>query len=147
MAETVSIEQELARSGSCFVRTKGVSMEPILHENYSTVVLEPLKGLPQKDDVVMYHRPDGVYVLHRVLKAGERQCVFRGDHCITSEVVPNQWLVGIMAGFYNGEEYTSCQDASYRRYVRTLGLRYGYRRCRAFLGRSFLGRVKRKLFG
>lgn len=129
------------------MRTKGTSMEPILHENFSTVVLEPLKGLPKKLDVVMYHRPDGVYVLHRVLEVGERQCLFRGDNCVTSETVPNQWLVGVMTGFYNGEEYTSCQDAAYRRYLRTLGPRYGYRWCRAFLGRSILGRVKRRLFG
>lgn len=147
MGDTVSIEQELTRKGNCFVQAKGISMEPILHERFSTVVLEPLNGLPKKYDVVMYHRPDGVYVLHRVLKVEEHQCLFRGDNCVTSEVVPNQWLVGVMTGFYNGKEYTSCQDAAYRRYLCTLGPRYGYRWCRVFLARSILGRVKRKLFG
>lgn len=122
-------------------------MEPLLHGNFTTVVLEPLRGLPQKNDVVMYHRPDGVYVLHRVIEAGEGRCVFRGDNCVTTELVPNQWLVGVMTGFYNGEKYTSCQDTAYRRYLLTLGPRYGYRKCRVFLGQSILGRVKRKLFG
>lgn len=147
MAETVSIEEELARRGNCFVRTKGASMEPILHENFTTVVLEPLNGLPKKYDVVMYHRPDGVYVLHRVLKVGVDQCLFRGDNCVAAEIVPNQWLVGVMTGYYNGEAYTSCGDRAYLRYLYTLVPRYGYRWCRTLLGRTFLGRVKRKLFG
>lgn len=142
MAETVSIEEELARRGRCFQQTRGVSMEPLLHHHYSTVVLEPLKGPPQKDDVILYKRPDGEYVLHRVLKAGEQRCVFRGDNCLKPEIVPNQWLVGIMTGFYNGETYTSCDDEKYLQYVKRLNATYWVRWCRAFPGR-----VVRKLRG
>lgn len=142
MAETVTIEAELARRGRCFQQTRGASMEPLLHAHYSTVVLEPLRGLPKKNDVVLYHRPDGEYVLHRVLRAGPVKCLFRGDNCLVSETVPNQWLVGIMAGFYNGETYTACEDEAYQRYVKSLGPRYLARWCRAFPGR-----VRRKLFG
>ena len=141
MAEIISIEEELAQRGRCFQQTNGTSMEPLLHAHYSTVVLEPLAGLPRKNDVVLYRRPDGVYVLHRVLKTGEESCLFRGDNCLGTEIVPNSWLVGVMTGFFNGETYTSCGDSGYLQYIKTLNRRYAVRWCRALPGR-----VKRKLF-
>lgn len=141
MAEAVSIEEELERYGRCFRRTSGTSMEPLLHAHSSTVVLEPLAGPPKKGDVVLYRRPDGAYVLHRVLRSGPEKSLLRGDNCLEGEIVPNRWMTGVMTGFYSGEDYCSCDSAAYRRYVRVLPLRYGVRRCR-----TFLGRVKRKLF-
>lgn len=141
MAEPVSIEEELERYGRCFRQTSGTSMEPLLHARTSTVVLEPLAGPPKKNDVVLYRRPDGVYVLHRVLKPGPETSLIRGDHCVAVEIVPNGWIVGVMTGFYNGEAYTSCGGAACRRYMRTLPLRHG-----VLWGRALLGRVKRKLF-
>lgn len=141
MAEAISIEEELERYGRCFRQTSGTSMEPLLHARTSTVVLEPLVGPPKKDDVILYRRPDGVYVLHRVLRPGPEKSLLRGDHCLDGEIVPNCWMTGVMTGFYNGEDYCSCDSAVYRRYMRVLPLRYGVRRCRAFLGR-----VKWKLF-
>lgn len=142
MSRETTIEQELERKGNCFVQTTGVSMEPLLHERYSTVVLEPLSGLPKRNDVVLYHCPDGPYVIHRVRKVREHDCIIRGDNCVRAETVPHEWLVGIMTGFYNGEKYTACGDGAYRRYVRTVGPRWMFR-----CSRAFLGRVWRKVRG
>ncbi len=48
-----------------------------------------------------------------------------------------------MTGFYpdEGEKFVSCEDEEYRRYLRTLGVRYGARRIKAALGR-----IRRKFY-
>lgn len=137
MSGAATIEQELERRGNCFLQTTGMSMEPILHQHHSTVVVEPLDRPPRKNDVVLYHIPDGPYVIHRVRKVRERDYFIRGDNCVNGENVPPEWLVGLVTGFYNGDDYTSCADAAYLRYVRTVGLRWGYLRCRAYLAAAW----------
>jgi signal peptidase I len=49
------------------VPVAGSSMVPFLH-NGDTVYLNPLDSPPKKGDVVLYTRPTGQYVLHRIVK-------------------------------------------------------------------------------
>lgn len=148
MAEAVSIEEELARRGRGFFQTVGDSMEPLLHDRYSTVVIEKPRGRLKKYDVALFYRPGGTmkglpagrYVLHRVVKVRRDGYLICGDNRIYREPVPEAWIVGIMTGFFNGETYTSCEDSGYLQYVKTLNRRYAVRWWRALPGR-----VKRKL--
>lgn len=149
MAERTSIEQELERHGRGFFQVEGHSMEPLLHNHYTTVVIEKPSGRLKKDDVALFHRPGGTYpcqpegryVLHRVLKVRERDYVICGDNSLFREPVPDEWIVGVMTGFYNGDVYTPCDDAEYLRRVKRLNAGYWLRWCRALPKR-----VKRKLF-
>lgn len=150
MAEAVSIKEELARRGRGFFQTAGDSMEPLLHDHYSTVVIEKVKGRLEKGDVALFYRPGGVlksqpqgrYVLHRVVKVLKKGYLICGDNRFYKEKVPEEWIVGVMVGFFNGEAYTSCGDEAYRGYVERLNATYWARWCRAFPGR-----VVRKLRG
>lgn len=125
-------------------------MEPLLHDRFTTVVIEKPAGRLHKNDVALFYRPGGTflgqpkgrYVLHRVVKVRERDYLICGDNRIYWEPVPEEWVLGVMTGFFNGDAYTSCGDEEYRRYVAGLG-----RRRVGVWFRLLPGRVKRKLFG
>lgn len=150
MAETVSIEEELVRHGRGFFQTVGDSMEPLLHDRYTTVVIEKPKGRLRKYDVALFRRPGGTfpsqpkdcYVLHRVVKVREHGYQICGDNRTYREPVPEAWIIGVMTGFFNGDTYTPCDCEAYRRYVAGLG-----RRRVGVWFRLLPGRVKHKLFG
>lgn len=58
----------LLREGHCKVpvTVAGSSMSPFLHHG-DTVYLSPVTGAPKKGDIVLYTRPSGQYILHRVV--------------------------------------------------------------------------------
>lgn len=144
-----TIEQELDRCGRGLFQTVGDSMEPVLHNQKSTVVIEkPIKTL-QKYDVVLYRRPTGEYVLHRIvhIRRGRDQehIIIRGDNRIYQECVPCQWIIGVMTGYYPNESgvFISCTDEWYQKYMRRLKQRYCIRWIRAFPGRVFRKLIRR----
>lgn len=144
-----TIEQELERNGRGLFQTVGDSMEPILHNRKSTVVIEkPIKTL-QKYDVVLYRRPTGEYVLHRVVHIRRRRdwenIIIRGDNRVYQERVPRQWIIGVMTGYYPDEssKFISCTDVRYQRYLRTLSRRYCIRWMKAFPGRVYRKLMRR----
>lgn len=121
-----TIEQELARHGRSFFQTVGDSMEPLLHNRKSTVVIEKKSAPLKRYDVALYHRPSGEYVLHRVIKVLDGKYIICGDNRIWREYVPEEWVIGVMAGYYEGEEntYISCDSRCYRAYLRSIRPRY-----------------------
>ena len=137
-----TIEQELALHGHGLFQTVGDSMEPLLHNRKSTVVIEIPKGPLKKYDVALYRRPRGEYVLHRVVKVLEGAYLICGDNRIRREEVPAQWVIGVMAGYYEDERniYISCGSDGYRSYLKTLKGRRGI-----LWLRSLFRRIGRKL--
>lgn len=120
-----TIEQELALNGRVFIQTVGISMEPMLHNRKSTVVVGAKKGPLKKNDVVLFRRPTDEYVLHRVIKVLNGTYLIRGDNCIQEENVPEEWVIGVMEGYYEDEkdEYISCESIRYRKYLKALRAR------------------------
>lgn len=121
-----TIEQVLAQNGRGFFQTSGDSMEPLLHNRQSTVVLEKLSGPVRRGDVVLYRRPAGEYVLHRVVKVLDGVCLIRGDNRLHAERVPEDWILGRMTGFFPdaGTQYIDCGSAVYRAYRNKLRFRH-----------------------
>lgn len=141
---TRSIEEELAVHGHSFFQTVGDSMEPLLHNRCSTVVIEKKKDRLKRYDVALYRRPDGKYILHRVLRVTKHGYIIRGDNRIWRETVPEEWVLGVMVGFYAAEAdgFTRSTQENTRLYWK----KYRLRRWFIWL-RSLPGRLKRKLFG
>ena len=137
-----TLEQELALNGQSCIQTIGVSMEPLLHDRKSTVTIKAKTAPLQKYDVVLYRRPAGKYVLHRIIKVLDGAYLIRGDNSIENEVVPDEWIFGVMTGYYGNEQdqYVSCESARYRYYLKTLWLRYG-----VLWMRNLLGYLRRKV--
>lgn len=139
-----TIEQELAAHGHSFFQTVGDSMEPLLHNRRSTVVIQAKQGRLKPYDVALYRRPSGEYVLHRVLRVLENGYLIRGDNRIWKETVPEEWILGVMTGYYatEAEEFTPCTEQNVRRYW----AKTRPRRWRIWL-RALPGRVRRKFLG
>lgn len=132
-----TIEQELERQGHSFFQTVGDSMEPLLHNRKSTVMIAKVSEKLRKYDVALYHRPTGEYVLHRVVKVRERDYLICGDNRIYREKVPREWVIGVMTGFFPdvGSQFVACEDGKYQEYVRVLTRRYIIRWVKALPGR------------
>lgn len=142
MMKHSTIEQELEEQGHSFFQTVGDSMEPLLHNRKSTVVIARAPEIVRKYDVALYRRPTGEYVLHRVVKVRKKDYLICGDNRVYIEKVPKGWIIGVMTGFYpdEGSHFVSCEDGKYQEYVRTLTGRYGIRWVKVLPGR-----IRRKL--
>lgn len=121
-----TIEQELDVHGRSFFQTVGNSMEPILHNRKSTVVIEKKRAPLKHYDVALYHSPTDEYVLHRVIKVKHGEYLICGDNCLSMERVPEEWVIGVMVGYYEDEKnnYISCESDIYRKYLETLKKRH-----------------------
>lgn len=144
MMTNSTIEQEVERQDHILLQTTGISMEPLLHNRKSTVVIKKPPKRLNKYDVVLFRRASGEYVLHRILKVRQRDYLICGDNGIYKEPVAREQILGIMTGFYPdmGERYISCEDLEYQRYLRTVGLRYGLRWIRALPWRVRRKRIR-----
>lgn len=136
--ETQSLRQVLADNGEAVIRTMGRSMEPLLYENESTVLLQRADGLCRKNDVILFLRPNGQYVLHRVVCTGEILLV-QGDHQPFPESIRRDQVIGVMKGYHAHPDspFCSVHSREYTRYLMLLPLRRGYITARARAGQLY----------
>lgn len=102
-------------------------MEPLLHNQMSTVVIKKKTESLKQYDVALYQRPHKKeYVLHRVVKVLKDGYLICGDNRIWQEKVPENWVIGVMIGYFADEEnvYISCESDVYQSYLQTLKWRY-----------------------
>ena len=96
---------------------KGTSMMPMLRQGIDMVVLAPLPGKLKKYDLPLYQRPGGQYVLHRIVKVTPEGYTCSGDNQFAYEPgVRHDQMIGVVTGFYRGEEYISVTRLSHRFY-------------------------------
>ena len=124
--KATTYRQELESTGKCVAQTVGISMEPLLHANMSTVYLErttePLKVM----DIVLYENDEGEYILHRIWKIRGDELLLRTDNGLTPERVHRSQVLGVCKGYYRdaSDEYTEIGSREDRRYLRQLHIRY-----------------------
>lgn len=138
------IEEELERSGKILQTTIGDSMEPMLQNRQNIVVIEKADGLLKKYDLPLYRRPNGKYVLHRILKVRKNDYIICGDNRIRRETVPHEWIIGVVSGYYKGKKFISIKDRKYLLYVH-IWCDFYYVRAALLWLKSTLARIKRKL--
>ncbi len=128
MKQTTIVDQ-LLTDGFVLTHSMGISMRPMLTQRTEQLLIERLTDLPQKNDVVLYRRSSGQYVLHRVIRREKTHYLIRGDNCYgkPEKVIP-QNIIGILKGFYRGETYIDCKKSrGYRAYVLFWRLSYPIR--------------------
>ncbi|MBR4109655.1 MAG: hypothetical protein IKK41_05010 [Oscillospiraceae bacterium] len=120
---------------------RGISMLPMLRQGIDSVVLSPLPEKLKKYDLPLYQRPNGKYILHRIVDVGDTYTCL-GDNQYTKEYgVEHQWMIGVVTAFYRGEKYHSVNELGYQIYCR---LWYLFKRLRIF-GSRCKGWLKRHL--
>lgn len=143
--ETMSFEKMLDRYGYLVYTNVGTSMMPFLRQGKDVMEIRK-KGLEhcRKYDVVLY-KVDDRYILHRIIKAREKDYVIVGDNCFRKEygITDNQ-ILGVLTGIVRNGRHISVTDKKYLCYVH-LWCDFYPIRAAILYGRVQLGRVKSKL--
>lgn len=120
LAELLPVmEEQLAAGKAVRFGPKGISMLPMLRQGRDSVVLQKPPAKLKKYDLPLYRRPDGAFVLHRVVGEDHRGYITCGDNQTFREYgVTHKQVIGIVTGYYRDEEYISCDNPQYKRYCR-----------------------------
>ena len=111
---------DYVNSGNVLLKTVvGVSMEPLLHARQSIVKIEKTERELQRNDVVLFMRPNGDYVLHRIVKVRRADYLICGDNQIWYEKVPKDLVLGLMTEYSpDGETFYTTDAPEYIEYVK-----------------------------
>ncbi|MBR3894891.1 MAG: S24/S26 family peptidase [Clostridia bacterium] len=143
---TNTIEKQLAEEGYYVSTTVGASMRPMLRNRRDRVIIRPVgEGRLSKWDLPLYKRPDGKYVLHRVIGVKDGYYIIRGDNTYVKEIVPDEWILGVVTEFYRGDRHVTAHNKRYRRYAAFWHAIYPLRKA-IHLVRLLGSKIKRKLF-
>ena len=105
------------------------------------MLIERVTGMLKINDVALYRRPwEKKIVLHRVVKVRKNDYLICGDNRSYREPVPHDWVIGVMQGYYEGEEFIPVTNEKYQAYVQKIRGNYWIRYVRALPSR-----VKRKI--
>ena len=137
---TVVDELRAGRAVTYF--TNGVSMRPLLRTAETHVHILPLSAegaeayLPQ--GIVLYVRPTGKLVLHRLIKQEGDVYYMRGDNTYGLEPIRREQMIGVVDMVWKDGRYIDvATDRRYLRYVR--------RRLKNYPARYFAYRAQNKL--
>ena len=139
MSSNKTIEQILNKDGVYLSTTIGDSMEPMLFDRQNTVVIKKIDHLLNKYDSPLYKRPNGKYVLHRIIKINKKKkyYVTLGDNRYKSEKVPFDWVIGYLEGYYVKDTYITTTNKKYVSYVKKLKRHLVFRRTKLMILRLF----------
>ena len=136
------IEEALEGGKEVIFTVTGHSMAPLLRHGRDKICLVKTGGqILHKYDLPLYVRPDGKYILHRIIGVKKEGYVAAGDHQGSKEfpVLPGQ-VIGVVKGIWRDEQYISCDDFRYRLYSRLwvflFPIRRFYYRFKGFLAKG-----------
>ena len=140
----VSFEEELERSGKLVYTTVGTSMNPLIKQDRDLSIIEKPKGRLKKYDVAFYKRPNGQYVLHRVVKVLDDGYVILGDNCVNKEFnIKESQILGVLVSLVRNGKEVDLNSFGYKLYVRA---RYAHYPVRVIIFRTkrFLRKLIKK---
>lgn len=112
------IRQTLAEGRTVVIRPKGTSMLPLIRQGKDSVELSALPEQLKKYDLPLYQRPNGQFVLHRIVRAGETfTCIGDGQFQKEAGVQP-AWMIARVTAVYREGKRVSTDAFSYKLYCR-----------------------------
>lgn len=135
------MEEKLKAGGEVTFGPHGQSMLPLVREGKDLVTLSA-KEKAKVGDVVFYRRPDGNFVLHRIVGEENGDFVLCGDNqTLLEKGVSKDWIIAVMTSVTRGGKEVLCKSFGYRFYARVLLPLWKGK----LLLRSFLGKIKRRI--
>ena len=123
-----SFEEELEKSGKLVYTTVGVSMRPLIKQDRDISIISKPTGRLKKFDVALYKRPNGQYVLHRVVKVLENGYVILGDNCVSKEYnIKESQILGVLTSLVRNGKEIDLNSFGYKLYVRARYAHYPVR--------------------
>ncbi|MBQ4039695.1 MAG: S24/S26 family peptidase [Oscillospiraceae bacterium] len=115
------IEEKLRLGGSVTFRPHGISMRPLIRQGKDSVTVEALAKTPQVGDVIFYRRPDGQFVLHRIVGEDKNGYILCGDNQkILEHGVKTEWIIGILTAVSRKGKVLECSGKCYNWYVKVV---------------------------
>ena len=145
--EKIDYETYLKENGFLIYWVRGISMRPLIRQDRDHYkVLPKPGGRLKKYDVALYRRPNGDYVLHRILRIRPEDYGIRGDNTYRMEYgIHDTDILGVMSEFCrDGGKWTSVEDPLYKAYARFWHFIYPLRWCYV-RAKHLGGRVLRRL--
>lgn len=107
LKEYVPLIEEVIESGGEFrLFPRGTSMMPLLRQGKDSVILVKTINAPQKRDIIFYRRPNGQFVLHRILKhSKDDSYILCGDNQTALEYgITEEMIIAVVSAVYRGEK-------------------------------------------
>ncbi len=146
------LEEKLRAGGPVTLTATGFSMMPLLHHQRDSIILEPLEGPPRINDVVLYRRESGQFVLHRIVSMETNgDYIMCGDnqYALEHHITQHQVVSRLQAFIRNGRRI-SCTSTWYKAYVCLLPalrlIRHGLSTGAGYMN-AFKHRLRRKANG
>ena len=119
MNEIWQIAEVVISSGGEFrLFHKGTSMLPLLREKIDSVNLVAPNDV-KKNDILLYKRANGQFVMHRAIKIKGDEYIMCGDNQYEHEHgIKKENILAKVKGIYRGEEYYETDDKEYQKYVK-----------------------------
>ncbi len=113
------IEEKFHAGGSVTLMASGISMLPMLRHQLDTVVLGPVTGPLSINDVVLYRRQNGEFVLHRIVGLESNgDYVLCGDNQFVLEHHIGYWqMIGRLQAFTRKGRFITNNSLSYKAYI------------------------------
>ncbi len=118
LAEYIPLIVEVIESGGEFrLYPRGTSMRPLLRQGIDSVALVR-PGKLRRGDILLYVRPNGQYVLHRLMrKKRNGSLLFSGDnHRELEKGIADKDIIASVAAVYRGENRYECHSFGMRAY-------------------------------
>ena len=110
--------EEALKSGKTITRfTVGPSMQPLLYARDTLVVIRPVDGDLGRGELPLYKRPNGKYIMHRIIRVRKDAYITRGDNQYLNETVPKEWVLGVVCEIHRRGKAFKTDAYLYRLYV------------------------------
>ena len=125
-----SFEEILEKEGRLVYYNVGDSMLPLIRQGRDLVVIERTSGRLKKYDVPLFRRPNGIYVLHRIVRVRSEDYVVRGDNRWHKEAgVRDEQILGVLTSVIRDGKELSVRDPKCRFRVRIWRVFFPLRVC------------------
>ena len=115
------IEEKLRLGGRVTFRPHGISMRPLIRQGKDSVTVGAWDKTPQVGDVIFYRRPDGQFVLHRIVGEDKNGYILCGDNQrILEHGVKPEWIIGILTAVSRKDKVLEVDGKIYKRYVKVV---------------------------
>lgn len=110
------IRERLACGQRVKLSPMGVSMLPMLREGRDSVELSAPPERLKKYDLPLYRRADGKYILHRVIKVGERYTCMGDNQTVAEFGIAHEQVIAVVTAFTRDGKSHSVREMGYQFY-------------------------------
>ena len=123
LAELYPLIAEGIKAGGTYrFYPKGVSMLPLLVEGVDSVVLSSPLNL-KKDDIVLYRRDNGMFVIHRITKIADTISMCGDNQFYIEKDILIEQILAKVSAIYKKDRLVKLDSTGYNFYVKMLPLR------------------------